>query len=317
MMMTRLVWLAALPLVLAATPARADEPELPCAAPLPTVEAVGQCLGAALLNGGPWSILATTPSARLVRAGNAQGPTVYVVAKRADGWAAVAEVEYEQGHGHRHAELSAGTASETTVGTHVVARFDVYVDGEITRGASLPGKDDATETTTVESERSIFCVIGGRCVTVMTGCQALRTVDEADFAKVKEQHGHLRGRAQLGADGVVTVMTSARQDKAGLCQLDERPPPLTQRLWSEPPAAADTPRWTAPRVCTVIAERAHFVDAEQRAPARAYVVKGDRVEVTPRAEANRNYVVARFRGPTKLTIGLLEAKSLDCKATPP
>ena len=315
-MIARRHWLLALSLVLRATPSGADDDELPCAAPLPTVEAVGQCLGASVFNGGPWSILATTPSARLVRAGNERGPTVFVVALRAGGWAAVDEVEYEQGNSQRHGELRAGTASETTVGAHVVARFDVHVDDEIVGNAQLRGDPDARKTTTIARERSVFCVIGGRCVSVMTSCQAALTVENADYETVKQQHGRFTGRVQLGADGVVTLATVKLQDKAQLCDLaDEAKSP--QRLWSEPPAPADTPRWTAPRLCTVTAARAHFVDAMDATALRAYVVKGDRVEVTPRAESDRDYVVARYHGTKTLTVGLLEAKSLDCKTTSP
>jgi hypothetical protein len=251
-----------------------------------------------------------------VRAGNELGPTVYVVAKRAGGWAAVDEVEYEQGQAQRHGELHAGTASETTIGAHVVARFDVHVDDEIVGNGEVRGDPDARATTTIARERSVFCVIGGRCVTVLTSCRAALTVENHDYETIKEQHGRFTGSAQLTADGAVTLTAIKLQDRAQLCDLTEAPK-SPQRLWSEPPALADTPRWTPPRVCTVTAVRAHFVDANDHTPLRAYVVKGDRVEVTPRADEDRRYVVARYRGPKTLTIGLLEDKSLDCKTTPP
>lgn len=300
MMMT---WpLVCLALVMWAAPARADDgdKEPPCAAPLPTIEAVGQCLGASLADGGPWSILATTPSARLVRVGNEPGAAVYVVAMRAGGWAAVTEVA----SGRRHAELRAGAASETSLGAHVVARFDVHTDDERRDEAG------ARATTRVAGERSIFCVVDGRCVSVMTACQAARTTDSG---ATREQRGRWLARAQLGADGRVSTTTPTADDPARLCER----PSASQRLWSEPPAAADRPRWTAPRACTVSAERAHFVDAQTLTPLRAYVVKGDRVEVTPRVARDPRYVVARFRGPTKLTVGLLEVARLDCKAASP
>ncbi|HEX4457853.1 MAG TPA: hypothetical protein VIA18_07770, partial [Polyangia bacterium] len=210
----------------------------------------------------------------------------------------------------------AGTASETTVGAHVVARFDVHVDDEIVGNAEVRGDPDAMETRTIARERSIFCVIGGRCVSVMRSCQATLTVANSDYKTLKEQHGRFTGRAQLGADGIVTLTNVQRHDKAQLCDVGDETK-SSQRLWSEPPAPADTPRWTPPRACTVTAARAHFVDGKDLTPLRAYVVKGDRVEVTPRAEEDRDYVVARYRGAKTLTIGLVEAKSLDCKTTSP
>ncbi len=287
-------------LAAAASPARAGEREPPCGAPLPTVDAVGQCLGASVRNPGPWSVLATTPSARLVRAGNPLGPTVFVVAMRGSGWAAVAEVESEPGQGPRRAELRAGAAAETSIGAHVVTRFDVHVDDERDAAVELAG------------ERSILCVIDGRCLDVTTDCQATRTTGK-DSRSVGQAQGRVSGRAQLGADGLVTLTALTVDDPARLCARS----PAAQRLWSEPPAAADRPRWTAPRACTVVAARAYFRDPLALTPLRAYVLAGDRVEVSDRGDGDPSYVVARYQGAKKLTIGVLDAKSLDCAAPKP
>ena len=281
--------------------ARANGNEPPCSAPLPTVDAIGQCLGASLRNPGPWSVLATTPSARLVRAGNPQGPEVFVVARRGSGWAAVAAVNFE----HGHAEVRAGTASETSIGAQVVARFEVHGEDAVdTRVARDP---DALDTVAVASERSIFCVIGGRCLIVTTDCQATHTITKRERT-ITDEKGQFAGHVQLGADGVVTLTTEALHDPARLCER----PAATQRLWTEP--AADAPRWTPLRVCTVVAPRAYFRDPLALTPLRACVLKGDRVEVSARGDEDANYVVARYQGAQKLTIGVLEAKSLACAA---
>ncbi|HEX5747477.1 MAG TPA: hypothetical protein VFZ09_14625 [Archangium sp.] len=68
----------------------------------------------------------------------------------------------------------------------------------------------------------------------------------------------------------------------------------------------------APSTCKVKADRANFFDSQSAAtPRKAYVVAGDTVEVfLPGSEPRR--VPARFKGPRKSTVGLLERAQLDC-----
>lgn len=67
--------------------------------------------------------------------------------------------------------------------------------------------------------------------------------------------------------------------------------------------------------CTVTAERSHFYVVETGAPAqrRAYVIRGDRLEVLPvRHELQGDWVLARFTGPRISTIGLFSGNDVEC-----
>ena len=67
---------------------------------------------------------------------------------------------------------------------------------------------------------------------------------------------------------------------------------------------------TAPEQCTVKGERAPFHEFDGR-PARAYLVKGDKVEALPAGAFLDGFVVARFSGKRK-TLGLLKREALLC-----
>jgi hypothetical protein len=67
---------------------------------------------------------------------------------------------------------------------------------------------------------------------------------------------------------------------------------------------------TVPEQCTVKGERALFHEFDGR-PARAYVVKGDKVEALPAGAFLDGFVVARFSGKRKV-LGLLKRVELLC-----
>jgi hypothetical protein len=74
-----------------------------------------------------------------------------------------------------------------------------------------------------------------------------------------------------------------------------------------------------PEICTVVAERSHFHVVDHLDPERrpAYVIRGDRVEIAPaRHESGGGWVLARFVGPTRTTVGLLAQDDLDCPSMP-
>jgi hypothetical protein len=74
--------------------------------------------------------------------------------------------------------------------------------------------------------------------------------------------------------------------------------------------------YTPPVTCRVSAAKAFFhvvmpdTPPEQR---KAYLLEGDAVEVVPaQHEGGRDYVLARFKGPQAVTVGLFEKKALTC-----
>jgi hypothetical protein len=66
-----------------------------------------------------------------------------------------------------------------------------------------------------------------------------------------------------------------------------------------------------PRVCTVKTERAAFSDPDTGVERSAYVVHDDSVETAPYFEPGK--WLARFRSKSGRTLGLLDAKTLDCR----
>lgn len=75
-----------------------------------------------------------------------------------------------------------------------------------------------------------------------------------------------------------------------------------------------------PEVCTVAAERSHFhvVDTLDRGRRPAYVIRDDRVEVTPaRHTGDQQWVLGRFVGPQITTIGLVARDDLECPSAGP
>jgi hypothetical protein len=77
-------------------------------------------------------------------------------------------------------------------------------------------------------------------------------------------------------------------------------------------AAARTPSTS----CKVKAARAHFHDdTGEKLP--AYVQKGDAVDVVPAPSNLGPFVLARFMGPKKWTLGLLKKKELACTSALP
>jgi hypothetical protein len=75
-----------------------------------------------------------------------------------------------------------------------------------------------------------------------------------------------------------------------------------------------------PRTCTVAVDRAHFyvATASPEQPSAAYVVKGDRVDVLPSqsGDSYKTFFIARFRSPSKTTIGMLRIADLACPSAP-
>jgi hypothetical protein len=67
---------------------------------------------------------------------------------------------------------------------------------------------------------------------------------------------------------------------------------------------------------TVAADKAHFLDVRELTPLHAYVQKGDRVEVTRPDWDNARYLVARYQGAKKMTVGLLDGRGLSCPPLP-
>lgn len=75
-----------------------------------------------------------------------------------------------------------------------------------------------------------------------------------------------------------------------------------------------------PEVCTVAVERSHFhvVDTLDSGRRRAYVIRDDRVEVTPaRHTGDQEWVLGRFVGPQTTTIGLVARDDLECPTARP
>jgi hypothetical protein len=66
-----------------------------------------------------------------------------------------------------------------------------------------------------------------------------------------------------------------------------------------------------PEQCTVKGARAFFRALDGR-PARAYVVKGDKVEALPAGTFLEGFVVARFFSGKRKTLGLLKREELVC-----
>jgi hypothetical protein len=66
-----------------------------------------------------------------------------------------------------------------------------------------------------------------------------------------------------------------------------------------------------PEQCTVKGSRALFHALDGR-PARAYVVKGDKVEALPAGTFLEGFVVARFFAGKRTTLGLLKREELLC-----
>lgn len=74
--------------------------------------------------------------------------------------------------------------------------------------------------------------------------------------------------------------------------------------------------FTPPRSCAITAARAYFHTPGPLPPlrGRAYVVAGDPVEVMPVDQTGENgWVLARFKGPKRATVGLLRETDLACK----
>jgi hypothetical protein len=70
-----------------------------------------------------------------------------------------------------------------------------------------------------------------------------------------------------------------------------------------------------PIICTVASPKAYFYVVQQNPPTRrkAYVIKGDRLEVVPAGyEGGNNWYLARFKGPKAVTVGLLIESDLNC-----
>jgi hypothetical protein len=70
-----------------------------------------------------------------------------------------------------------------------------------------------------------------------------------------------------------------------------------------------------PTMCTVASPKAYFYVVQQNPPTRrkAYVIKGDRLEVVPAGyEGGNNWYLGRFKGPKAVTVGLLLESDLNC-----
>jgi hypothetical protein len=68
--------------------------------------------------------------------------------------------------------------------------------------------------------------------------------------------------------------------------------------------------------CTVAEPKIHFhvVEPAPPEPRRAYVLKGNRVEVVPACfEGGDAWVLARFKGAKLTTVGLLKKDALECR----
>lgn len=69
---------------------------------------------------------------------------------------------------------------------------------------------------------------------------------------------------------------------------------------------------TTPEQCTVKGERAKFYGLDGQ-PARAYVVKGDKVDAVPAGTYLDGFMVARFQGSKRRnTLGLLKREDVSC-----
>ncbi len=67
--------------------------------------------------------------------------------------------------------------------------------------------------------------------------------------------------------------------------------------------------------CSVIAKRAYFHVVDRFPPERrrAYVIEGDPLDVVPvKNEGGDDYVLARFKGSTSTTVGLIRRADLSC-----
>jgi hypothetical protein len=73
--------------------------------------------------------------------------------------------------------------------------------------------------------------------------------------------------------------------------------------------------YTSVERCRVSDAKAHFYAVRRTPPLKrkAYVIQGDQVEVVPACfEGGDAWVLARFKGPKAITVGLLQKNALDC-----